>query len=200
MVRRLAVFFLMSWAALLSVFPVSAEDAGPRIMAKVTVTTNFYTVTGSTPREISESKKNARPWKERFSYDGYSEWDVKWTFRYSKRPDETVLDALEITTKVVVTLPRWIPPTNAPPHMVARWRQYILALANHELGHISLARLTTAELEKEFKAVPPAPTPRALNVAVNRLGSQIVEKFRQRDADYDKQTSHGATQGAELRW
>ena len=52
---------LVSWFLfLLGVAAVPAADS-------VLIRTNYYVVTGSTPREIADSMTQARPWKDRMA-------------------------------------------------------------------------------------------------------------------------------------
>jgi predicted secreted Zn-dependent protease len=173
----------------------AAGGAGPRLTSRLEVTTNYYTVTGSTAAELFRSKVQARPWKDSKPFDAYTDWNIRWTFRWRQRGEQFAIESLETKTTVVVTLPRWLPPAEASRELVERWQRYVQGLGRHELGHVTLARLATAELQQQLAALNPCPTAQELTETVGRTGTGVVAKYRQKDADYDRETGHGAKQG-----
>jgi predicted secreted Zn-dependent protease len=177
--------------------PASAADGtSPRIASSIEVTTNYYTVTGTTAAELIKSKAQARPRKDKGPFDAYTDWNIHWTFKCRQRGDRFAIDSLEIRTTVAVTLPRWVAPAEASRDLVERWQQYVRGLGLHELGHLTLARLATAELQQQVAALKPYPTAKELTEAAGHTGTSVVEKYRQKEGDYDLETGHGAKQGA----
>lgn len=175
---------------------VAAVPSGPTI----TVTTNYYRVTGSTPEEIHHSKEAARPGTNRMKFDAITEWNIAWTYRYSLRGDQVAVDSVDTKTTVVVTLPRWTPPADTDPATIKSWQSYVRGLALHEQGHLTIARQATAEMQRQLTALPASPSVRDLQTAMDRTGNRVVDQFRLKEKEYDQATSHGATQGAVLRW
>jgi predicted secreted Zn-dependent protease len=173
--------------------------AAAPITTTVTVTTNFYTVTGSTRAEILASQARDRPWRDKGSYDACTEWGIRWGFNYRERNGRFELGAAEITTVVTVNLPRWSPPDGVSTNLLWRWSEYIRALGIHELGHVTLARLATAALRDEFELIASYGSAQDLTAAVESQGKQVVANFRQKENDYDRKTRHGFTQGARLK-
>ncbi len=178
--------------------PLSAAAAWP-VTAKVVVTTNYYPVTGATRFELLTSKANNRPWKATNAFDACTQWNIRWAFNCTQQAGRYVLGSVELTTAVAVNLPRWVPPPDARSNLVERWQEFVKALGTHELGHVTLARLATAALKEELEVTPTYISPDELAAAVERNGKAIFEKFRQKEAAYDRETRHGATQGVRFR-
>jgi predicted secreted Zn-dependent protease len=178
----------------------AAERPSPRIAANVTVTTNYYVVTGGTAAELRASKAQARPWKDKLAFDGGTEWNIRWTFNCSRQGDQFELDSVDIKTRVVVNLPQWTPPPEASRDLIDRWQRFLTSLSTHERGHVTLARLATAELQKQIAAVKPSPSAKELASAADLTGRKVVESYREKEREYDKETNHGISQGAVFRW
>ena len=43
--------------------------------------TNYYAVGGATLQEIHQSFRQARPWKDKSSFDGQTDWRIDWHFQ-----------------------------------------------------------------------------------------------------------------------
>ena len=179
---------------------LAAESSAPQVTCSVIVTTNYYTVTGATPHEISASMLQARPWKTSATFDAFTTWDTRWNYKSAMEDGEFLLESFEAQTKVVITLPRWIPPTNAAPWVKERWWKFATGLTLHEQGHLALARQATAELQRQISALKPFASARELRRVVNQTADQVIDKFREADRAYDRETNHGTKQGAVLIW
>ncbi|MCX6903101.1 MAG: DUF922 domain-containing protein, partial [Verrucomicrobia bacterium] len=175
---------------------VAAVPSGPT----VTVTTNYYRVTGSTPEEIHRSKEAARPGTNRMKFDAITEWNITWTYRYSQRGDQFAVDSVNTKTTVVVTLPRWTPPAGTDPATIKTWQSYVQGLALHEQGHQNFARQAAIEVQRQLTALPASPSVRDLQTVIEQTGNRVVDQFHLKEKEYDQATNHGATQGAVLRW
>jgi predicted secreted Zn-dependent protease len=172
-----------------------AGDPTPQVTVSVVVTTNYYTVTGSNLVALRASKAKARPWQGKSSFDAVTAWSVHWHYGFREEAGLVLLDSLEAKTRVVVTLPRWTPPTGTDPNLVEYWRAFLKGLGTHELGHVSFARLATAELQKQLARLGACQSEQQLSENVDKIGEQVVGAFRAKERDYDQQTEHGIKQG-----
>ncbi len=155
-----------------------------------TCTTNFYNVTGSTFREIRASIAKARPWKDRF--DGDTRWDVRWKFQYAERPGGCAITSYSVSTKIVITLPRWTPPADVDSAVKEQWSRFYTALAQHELGHARLGTAAGEEVGQKIKGTAPQAECAALRKMADEQAEQAVADYRAREKDYDRRTNHGA--------
>lgn len=161
-------------------------------------TTNYYPITGATLPEIHASLRQNRPWKNRLTVDGFTEWHIDWRFNVAPGDGGCRLTGFGTKTVILTTLPRWRAPTNAPAQVSSIWSNYSRALALHEAGHASVALAAAADLQKQAKAVAAAADCPSLHKALNELGQRVIADYRRRDEQYDERTRHGAAQGAAL--
>ncbi len=73
-------------------------------------------------------------------YDGYkgdatTNWFIRWTWPgYGSSSCD--LSAATVTYEIVVTFPRWTPPGDVPPELIAKWNGFARGLAGHEQNHV----------------------------------------------------------------
>lgn len=173
------------------------EATGADSARAVQWTTNYYAVTGATTREIRMSINQSRPWKERLTYDGFTEWKVNWRFRSAREGDDCRLIEFQPSAIITTTLPRWTPPPEASPEVREAWKRYMIGLVQHETVHGRFAYAAVEDMKKKIASLPPMPCEQ-LKERVNQLANGVMDDYRQREKDFDKRTNHGATQGARL--
>ncbi len=161
-------------------------------------TTNYYAVTGATLPQLRESIRQNRPWKEIIDVDGMTDWRVTWQFSVTPTEGGCRCNAYSTQTAIVIVLPRWTAPTNAPEAVRTIWQNYALALGQHEAGHGAIALAAAAEMHRRVKEAGEGPDCASLKQRLNTLSQQVTDDYRRRDRDYDERTRHGATQGAFL--
>ena len=184
------------WACfiVLCLFPGSpVGSAGQEVL---TISTNYYKVTGSSPRELRAALNQARPWKARESVDARTRWDITWTCNVASIEGICRVNSFETRTTINLMLPRWLPPAEAPPELTNRWKQYIEALVRHEEGHFRIARAATMEMRKRVLALKEDASCPALTATINRTGQAAIDAFRSQEMEYDRKTEHGRSQGA----
>jgi len=182
---------IVSLSALL--LPVVAKAQNP-----VRRTTNYYAVIGATLPEVRQSMRQNRPWKEKFDLDGMTEWQVTWQFSVMATAGGCRCSSFSTQTSIVVTMPRWFTPTNAPDTVKDIWRNYAKALAEHEAGHAGIALAAASEIQRRVQTLGEGTDCASLKQQINSLGQQVIEEHRKQDREYDTSTRHGATQGASL--
>jgi predicted secreted Zn-dependent protease len=167
----------------------------------VTCRTNYYSVTGSSLREIHQSFRQARPWRGTAGHDGFTVWNVAWRFTTAHNGSVCRMTTFTTTTSVNITLPLWIAPTNATDDLKAEWGRYITALGKHEYGHAQFALAAAGEMQKQVKAISQDATCDGLKQRITGVCESAVQKYKQMDDAYDQRTEHGIKEGARLgRW
>jgi predicted secreted Zn-dependent protease len=180
----------LSWALLLP-WAGSAQNT-------LIWTTNYYPVSGTTLSEVQQSLRHSRPWKDKSNVDGLTDWHINWEFNVAPTADGCRCRSFITRTTITITLPRWSPSTNTPAPFQRAWDRYVTALGQHEAGHAQMALGAVAEQHKRIKELGPASDCDALKKSIDDLARRIVEDYTKRDAEYDRRTGHGATQGAVL--
>ena len=190
-----------AWSVALALGALFASVAGLHAAetgTSVQWTTNYYAVTGATPREIQFSITQARPWKTRFNWDGFTDWKVTWRFQTSREEDGCRVANFRPSAVVTTTLPRWTPPPGVALEVRQAWQHYFVALVQHETVHARYAYAAVEEMSRKVPALPTMPCDQ-LPEKINQLANQIMDDYRRREKEYDQRTDHGALQGARLR-
>jgi predicted secreted Zn-dependent protease len=163
--------------------------------------TNYYLISGTDTDGLRSSMHVSKPWKDRgdmSSLVGLTTWHIGWRFHVSPTPSGCRCSSFTTRTAITNTLPRWLPPTNAPPDLKNAWARFATALGQHEAGHSRLALAALAEMHRQVKALGEDLDCDALRKKINEVAQRTLDDFRKRDEEYDRITDHGGTQGAWL--
>ena len=160
------------------------------------ITTNFFNVSGASERELRRSINLSRPWKDRREADASTEWKIEWTFRLDSSEKDCQLQSFTTKTSIAMTLPRWMPRPPGLESLTQQWERYLTALRSHEEGHKQIALAAVAEIRRRVKALKSEATCEALSALLNRTAKSVIAEYRQKEVEYDRNTDHGATQGA----
>jgi predicted secreted Zn-dependent protease len=148
----------------------------------------YYDISGSTANELRAELDAKGP----VGYDGYKgDSTTKWSFSWDWPGYGNTacnLSAATVRYDIEVIFPRWTPPRNAAPDLVARWNDYIRRLAEHEMGHVDFVVANYQTVADAVKG--------ATCLTAEIAGQAALMPIRQHDLDYDATTQHGATQGA----
>lgn len=189
MAARLILFFALLAPQVVAAAPGDSQEWK----------TNYYSVTGATLGELHRSLDQNRPWKDATNnIHGWTDWRVTWRYKFAETDNGCRLENFSTRTVLTITLPRWIPPTNATRTLRDTWVRYITALQQHEFGHGRVALAAAAELHKRIKAIPQESTCDSLKQKINDTCERVIDEYKTRDRQYDERTNHGATQGARL--
>lgn len=129
-------------------------------------------------------------------FHGHAHWDVRWTFRWS-RDASGRCRITEVTTRLrsEVQLPEL---RRATPDQRALFDRYLPALSRHEQGHVQFGRDAARAIDQGIAQLPAAPDCATLERQANALGHRLLREHTERERQYDRDTRHGASQGAKL--
>lgn len=192
-VRRLRLLLADARAALalliwLIALPTGAADS-------IQIQTNYYRVRGDTARAIRSCMETNRPWKGRAQRDASTTWDIRWQVRSSSQLPAQIV-SFETQTRITVTLPLWITASNAPPTLRTSWQRYFRALNTHEEGHKRIALAAAKETRSRVEQLGSADSQEELRRSIESTVDAVIAEFRNKEAEYDRTTKHGETQGA----
>lgn len=148
----------------------------------------YYDVSGSTEREIRDQLNTLSPVDENgYRGDALTRWEIRWN--WDGYGTETC-DLSSVTARYMntVLLPRWTAPENAHPELILKWNAYMLALVEHEKGHVDMV---VAYLPEIIQAIQAA----TCDTAESRA-QEIISQLRLDHLNYDQETNHGGSQGA----
>lgn len=163
----------------------------------IAVTENQYDIRGLYAADLRHEMNQLGPLdREGVRHDAYTGWFIDWKYPYAQTTSGCSTGPVRVTVSVTYTMPRW----NAPPHasvaLRKRWAQYTENLRTHEDVHRDIGVHAGEEIKRRMEALPPKTTCGALEVAADAVGKRLLEKYRLMERAYDRDTGHGATQGA----
>lgn len=129
-------------------------------------------------------------------FHGYTRWNVRWTFRWQSDASGRCR-ITEVTTRLrtEVQLPEL---RRATPQQRALFDRYLPALSRHEQGHVQFGRDAAHAIDQGIAQLPTAPDCATLERQANALGHRLLREHAEREKQYDRDTRHGASQGARL--
>lgn len=155
---------------------------------------DYYDIKGDSAETLLRSIKAMRGNLQRH---GHTSWKVEWQLGWSGSAGNCRLSEHEVAVDVVYRLPRWRGMTESDnPQLVKRWQTYDKALRLHERGHCAIAVEAAEAVENAFATMTPKENCDRLVDHANARATDILERHKQRELDYDQVTAHGATQGA----
>jgi predicted secreted Zn-dependent protease len=182
---RPAILALLAAPAL-----VAAQDAGPQVFDGIpNLTIEYYSVTGRSAGDIRKAIDAARPTdpNDGLSFDSLTRWRIEWRVR-GDRAGHCDLANADLTFSANIKLPRLADETVVPKRVLARWQAYRAAVETHEAGHARYPYEHLGDVAAALRA--------ATCATFNEAGQRAVAEIAKHDAVYDRETRHGATQGA----
>ena len=164
----------------------------------VDVAVVYYDVHGKTLEELRRGLAEHGPVQDGRRYHAHTRWNVTWTYRTAPRGAGCEIVWVGVTVDGVMTLPRWTPRSDASSELVERWSNYEAALRTHEAGHFVHGLRAAREIEELGAGFRTSTDCRMIDSEFNNKAMQVIRNYNERDVAYDRETGHGASQGAEL--
>lgn len=171
-----------------------ALDAFPPGVAGSTDVT-YYDVHGTTARELVAEMRRLGPKTETgASFFGETHSPLRWDWKTRHDGPNCTVNDVNVYVRSEITLPRWTPPSDAPPALVEQWKQFLTALETHEIGHKDISGRAARDVLTAIRRLNTSCV--SFSAEAKRVTDGIVTRLRVEQAEYDAQTRHGATQGA----
>ncbi|AQR73902.1 DUF922 domain-containing protein [Sphingomonas sp. LM7] len=156
------------------------------------VTVEYYDLHGSDEESINASlTRNAPTRPDGTKAMGATGYKVGYRpFQLGTGPACKVTK-LKVALGAVVTLPRLADESVVPERILAKWRPFIAALREHEAGHVRIHYRHMREIEAAL-----------IGSRCDQLEAKFLAaagKIEAFQRTYDRETNHGATQGAILQ-
>lgn len=105
-----------------------------------------------------------------------------------------MLHDVRVVVAVEMRLPRWEP--TAPPDSATQawWDDFSARLLDHERGHVRIAVDGAREIAETLRPLEGSVSCDALTLRANGAAQLILVRSRERQAEYDRITGHGAQQ------
>lgn len=164
--------------------------ATPTVAAMPNVTLIGYPVSGRARRAIREDMNRNRPEVNGQRHDARTVW--RYSTRWRGGPGGVCLpETAEVTVQITVTMPDLVDPERLGRTDRDAWTRYLTALETHEGNHARIANLGAERMQQAMRAASSCETMQA-------AGRQVSAEVSEASQQYDRQTRHGATEGAQF--
>jgi predicted secreted Zn-dependent protease len=189
-----------SASALASELPAAPDPqaaAGLPGVVQVTAATSYYDVEGADIRALLASLRQRGP------SDGHGTWaaSTSWVFRWTYQPTVDAgcrVRVARVNLDLAYTYPRWDAPNGVAPNVTTAWQGYLSRVELHEHGHRDIAEAAANDLARALEALPGHASCDALAETARATAAELLARHAQAQVAYDRDTGHGATQGAVL--
>jgi len=156
----------------------------------------YYEISPRSPYEIKlELMRNSPIRAGSGSFNGHTDWYINWNFRSAPGPYGCQLIDSRTKVHVVHILPA-LSEYVTDKQTIEVFNKFNAALTQHELNHGKNGLSAAREMDKAFSEIPPQQNCRMLSRIVDSIGNSVVQKYAQKDSEYDRQTNNGETEGA----
>ena len=168
-------------------------DVG-RIPADVDVvmSTRYYPVSSATVKELREELRAVGPAADGRKWAGATQARTRWTFGHLRRGMVCMLHDVRVTVTAEMRLPRWQPAVPPDSATQAWWDDFSARLLEHERGHVRIAVDGAREIAETLRPLEGTVSCDGLTMRANGAAQMILVKARERQAEYDRVTGHGA--------
>ena len=198
--RALLVFAitLSTWIAAPQNIAAQAEVDPATISIGHVVDVDYvhYRVTGETSGEILASMTSNGPTEGERRYFGLTTSEVAFKYQLNQVKGSCNLINIGVKTRIIVTLPEHREVRRMDDELERQWLAFEKSLLEHERGHVSASKETSRRIYNELSNLRQESCvgmENRLNGVVDRL---MAESEAYQDK-YDRDTDHGATQGAQ---
>jgi len=154
----------------------------------------YYEVVCRTAAELSAEMRLKGPKDaEGRAFSGLTKSPFTWRYTTRAEGPNCSATSVRVTMYTDVFLPRWIPPDDVVPGLIAQWKQSMAALELHEAGHKDISARFAKQIRDKISELRTLCSTFALEA--NRISNAIVGEMRAAQVKYDADTRHGLTQG-----
>jgi predicted secreted Zn-dependent protease len=160
-----------------------------------------YEIKGDTSSELIAQMARLGPMdgNEHRRFQGHTAWAVRWSYNFAGETSGLCrLQDIEVQLEVLMTLPDWRPRRHADQRLVQAWPHYLANLTGHEMGHRANGVRAAFAVRDALAGVDPAADCRQLGEVAGAAARDALALHQGADAEYDRETSHGAKSGFRL--
>jgi predicted secreted Zn-dependent protease len=158
----------------------------------VVMSTRYYPVSAATVKTLREEMRSVGPSADGRKWAGATQARTRWTFGHLRRGMVCRLYDVRVVVTAEMRLPRWEP--EAPPDSATQawWNDFSARLLEHERGHVRIAVDGAREIAETLRPLEGSVSCDALTMRANGAARLILVRARERQAEYDRLTGHGA--------
>lgn len=154
----------------------------------------YYNVAGSTRDEIRSSMVQAKKGTFLEGHDAATTVETNIKFTRRQLADKCEAAMTQFNLIFTYTYPKWVPPKNAAPDLVAKWGAFLAALKVHEEGHTKIEIERANTLMRELQTMPSRSTCEDFDSAWQAKANAFDLETKEIEARYDSDTQSGKSQ------
>ena len=154
----------------------------------------FYGFRANNAGDISEALSRFGPELGGERVPAVTHQELEWDYQLAGSNDACRLRSAEVLLDITMVLPEWLDAESGPEPLQARWREFEQAVRNHEDGHVRLFIEGARDLLRRIQRVQAGPCG-TVELEVDEQGRISMERFGERQSQYDRDTRGGQTQG-----
>ncbi len=165
---------------------------------EIIIQKRHYPAAGQTSAQIRQSLDRNTPVRQNGKpFDAYTRWDIDWQFWWAYDGDGTCR-ITRVTTVVQIwqTFPRMENAGDLVPQLADRWERHMIALIEHEEGHVALGVDAARNIERRLSQMGDRSSCDQLESEANALAREIIARYTRLEAQYDADTNYGERDGA----
>ncbi len=129
------------------------------------------------------------------SFNGHTDWYINWQYQSAPGPYGCQIINTQTRVRVLHILPA-LSEYVTDKQTIDVFNKFNTALTQHELNHGKNGLSAAREMDKAFNNIPPQQNCRMLARMVDGIGNAMVQKYAQKDNEYDRLTNNGESEGA----
>lgn len=155
-----------------------------------------YTISPRSPYEIKPELMRNTPIRSRGeSFNGHTDWYIDWSYQSTSDRYGCHLHSIQTRVHVVYILPV-LSPHVTDARTIEVFNKFSEVLSRHETNHGNHGLLAAREVDNALNNIPPQQNCRNIKRLADGVVQQIIQKYIQKDDDYDRTTRNGETEGA----
>ncbi|MCV2885221.1 DUF922 domain-containing Zn-dependent protease [Aestuariibacter sp. AA17] len=163
----------------------------------ISTTTHHYPIAPTSVSDIKYELRSQSPIKKgKAQFHGQTQWHLQPYYNLSKHHGLCRVNAIHIEINGVYTLPKLANAEHVDNKITSFFAAYYENLLTHEKGHETLWYEAGLKIEEALERFPPHYDCQMLNEQIASKVTEIIERYKHKNSEYDHSTEHGKTQGA----
>lgn len=129
-------------------------------------------------------------------FSGYTTNNYRYEYRTKMINGRCRVSHIRLDVDILYTMPRWENKASADPDLQNRWDSWYRALDRHERNHGAYAEKGYDDILKGWQGIGTSNNCQDIRNKVVQIYNSISARVKQENADYDRTTNHGRTEGA----
>jgi predicted secreted Zn-dependent protease len=156
--------------------------------------TVYYDIKGLSVSELQLQRQKLGP----KAFFGNTETHTNYHYKNGANSLACYVTSVAVTVRITYTMPRWANKFQATAALRDKWDKFYQRLQFHEMGHKEISVRNARLLELRILEAG-SQSCQSLDARLKEVWEDFLERTRRENAEYDRKTDHGRSQGAFLQ-